>query len=168
GGHTAEMLRLIRWLDYQNIYRRRTYFVTDTDRASADKARNFEAQLNQADSSYTIETIPRSREVGQTWLSTPVSVARTFYTAFPLLYQKTPDLLLTNGPGSCVPLVTSCLLLQVFGLKAPSIIYVESFARVKSLSLTGRLLYPLVDRFIVQWPGLIDRFPRAEYHGCLV
>ncbi|KAJ1985843.1 UDP-N-acetylglucosamine transferase subunit, partial [Dimargaris cristalligena] len=98
--------------DYQNIYRRRTYFVTDTDRASADKARNFEAQLNQADSSYTIETIPRSREVGQTWLSTPVSVARTFYTAFPLLYQKTPDLLLTNGPGSCVPLVTSCLLLQ--------------------------------------------------------
>jgi len=32
------------------------------------------------------------------------------------------------------------------------IIYVESFARVKSLSLSGKLLRPFVDKFVVQWP----------------
>jgi len=47
-------------------------------------------------------------------------------------------------------------------------IYVESFARVKSLSLSGKILYWLVDRFIVQWPGLSERYKRAEYHGILV
>ncbi|KAI5293573.1 UDP-N-acetylglucosamine transferase subunit [Ascosphaera acerosa] len=36
----------------------------------------------------------------------------------------------------------------------PRIIYVESWARVTSLSLSGRLAMPLADRFLVQWQGL--------------
>lgn len=35
---------------------------------------------------------------------------------------------------------------QFLGLPAPVVIYVESFARVTSLSLSGKLLRPLVDR----------------------
>ena len=48
------------------------------------------------------------------------------------------------------------------------IIYIESFARVYNLSLTGKLLYPFVDRFLVQWPELSNRLQRAEYRGILV
>ena len=33
-------------------------------------------------------------------------------------------------------------------------IYIESWARVRTLSLSGRILKPLVDRFLVQWPQL--------------
>lgn len=40
----------------------------------------------------------------------------------------------------------------MLGLRYTKIVYVESFARVKSLSLTGKLLRPLVDTFVVQWP----------------
>lgn len=47
-------------------------------------------------------------------------------------------------------------------------IYVESFARVKSLSLSGRILYPVVDRFLVQWPLLKEKYSRAEFKGVLV
>jgi Oligosaccharide biosynthesis protein Alg14 like len=36
--------------------------------------------------------------------------------------------------------------MQFFGLPSPTLIYVESFARVRSLSLSGKLLRPLVDR----------------------
>ena len=44
------------------------------------------------------------------------------------------------------------------------LLYVESFCRVKSLSLTGKLLKPIVDKFIVQWPDLAtDR--KTEYFG---
>jgi hypothetical protein len=38
------------------------------------------------------------------------------------------------------------LLGQFFGLKSPRLIYVESFARVNSLSLSGKLIRPFVDR----------------------
>lgn len=40
---------------------------------------------------------------------------------------------------------------QLLSLHTPKIIYVESWARVTSLSLSGKILRPLVDKFIVQW-----------------
>lgn len=41
---------------------------------------------------------------------------------------------------------------QVIGQRSPEIIYVESFARVTSLSLSGKISKNVVDKFIVQWP----------------
>lgn len=43
-------------------------------------------------------------------------------------------------------------LIKFLGLPSPHLIYIESFARVKSLSLTARIVRPFVDRFITQWP----------------
>ncbi|EXJ77727.1 hypothetical protein A1O3_09956 [Capronia epimyces CBS 606.96] len=48
-------------------------------------------------------------------------------------------------------------------------IFIESWARVKSLSLSGRLLKPFVDRFVVQWPQLVEEGEsRVEYIGPLI
>lgn len=57
---------------------------------------------------------------------------------------------------------------QFFGVAKTRTIYVESFARVKSLSLSGRILYLVVDRFLVQWPLLKEKYSRAEFKGVLV
>lgn len=66
----------------------------------------------------------------------------------------------------------------MLGLKHTRIIYVESFARVTSLSLSGKLLRPFVDTFVVQWPGatggdaVLEKKKgepvRATYRGWLV
>jgi len=45
------------------------------------------------------------------------------------------------------------------------VIYIESFARVDTPSLTGRLLYPVADLFIVQWEEGLKFFPKAVYGG---
>ena len=45
---------------------------------------------------------------------------------------------------------------------------VRSFARVKTLSLSGKLLLRVVDRFLVQWEELEGAGGRAEYWGILV
>lgn len=47
------------------------------------------------------------------------------------------------------------------------IVYVESFCRVDDISVTGKLLYPIADRFIVQWDKLAEKYSRAEYLGDL-
>ena len=44
----------------------------------------------------------------------------------------------------------------------------ESIARVKSLSLSGKLLYPIADKFMVQWPDLLAKYPRARYIGFVI
>lgn len=55
-------------------------------------------------------------------------------------------------------------------MKRISIVYVESFARVYSLSLTGKLMLKLriADRMLVQWPELHAKYPETEYLGLLV
>lgn len=55
----------------------------------------------------------------------------------------------------------------LFNLGA-KILFVESFCRVQTLSLTGRLVYPIADRFVVQWKGLCAKYLRAEYLGTLI
>lgn len=57
---------------------------------------------------------------------------------------------------------------QLFGIKYIRIIYVESFARVTALSLSGKILLYVADRFFVQWPELALRYSRAEYVGILI
>jgi len=52
------------------------------------------------------------------------------------------------------------------------IVFVESFCRSQSLSLSGRLLYPFVDRFVVHWDELAKSlrsrgFSRVEFLGTL-
>ena len=47
------------------------------------------------------------------------------------------------------------------------VLFVESIARVETLSLTGRILYAarLADEVLVQWPALHARYPRARLIG---
>ena len=47
------------------------------------------------------------------------------------------------------------------------IIYIESFARVDEASLTGKLMYPIADKFIVQWEEMLKLYPKAVYGGAI-
>ncbi|KAJ2284996.1 metalloprotease [Coemansia sp. RSA 2706] len=167
GGHTAEMARLLQGVEFDR-YTRRLYIVGEDDALSLDQIAAVEVRSSVYSGEYFVERVPRSREVGQSWASTPLSVARCLArTARVLLYHR-PDVVLCNGPGNCVVVCVVALVPRILGLKRIPIIYVETFARVRTLSLSGKLLYPLADRFIVQWPQLLGRYPRAEYIPNLV
>lgn len=85
-----------------------------------------------------------------------------------------PDLILVNGPATGTIVVLASLVLRFFEVWGCNwkgkmrTIYVESWARVKRLSLSGRLLEFVVDRFLVQWPQLERPGGRAEFVGVLV
>jgi beta-1,4-N-acetylglucosaminyltransferase len=72
-----------------------------------------------------------------------------------------------NGPGTCVPLCWAAFARRLFFMRAPKVVFVESFARVTRLSLSGYLLYPIVDRFVVQWPLQAQKYPYTEYLGTI-
>jgi len=108
-----------------------------------------------------ILSIPRARNVHQSLMTTPFSsllalLLCTYHlTLRPLLYFRSPkfaDVLILNGPGTCFLLCIAVYINKFLGLQAPSIIYVETFARVRSLSLSGKLIRPFADRFVTQWP----------------
>ena len=45
--------------------------------------------------------------------------------------------------------------------------YIEIFDRIDSPTLTGKLVYPVTDRFIVQWEELKRVYPKAINLGSI-
>lgn len=179
GGHTSEAIALLSALDFAR-YSPRTYYLSEGDTLSMRKAAALESlkarehgsNLTEAKAPYTFIVLPRARFVHQSLLTTPLTAVRSLavcikhLTVAPLLSKTTsPDILIVNGPGTCVVLCLAAYMNRVLGLRSPTLIYVESFARVRTLSLSGKLLRPLVDRFVVQWPELASK---GECVGWLV
>ncbi|KAK3832836.1 MAG: oligosaccharide biosynthesis protein Alg14 like-domain-containing protein [Linnemannia gamsii] len=167
---------------------------TEETRAGRDiDAAGYPTTNTDVSSEYTVHRIPRSRHVHQTMLTTPFTLIKSLYVAMPLIKQLTcltksetlsttgllteapghvrRSVLLMNGPGTCLALALAVIGARMAGVPdelTPDLVFLESFARVKTLSLAGRLLYPLCDAFVVQWPGLVQQYPRAKYIGTLV
>jgi beta-1,4-N-acetylglucosaminyltransferase len=160
GGHTTEMLSMLSSLPLEQ-FRARVFLIAATDAMSEGKLR---ATYQNPD----IKRTPRAREVGQSWLSSIFTTAVALAYAVRIVWEERPDLVLTNGPGTCVPIAYTAWALKILGIKDCRIVFVESVARVKSLSLSGKLLYPIADKFLVQWPGLALVYPRAKHVGFVV
>ncbi|KAJ1554825.1 UDP-N-acetylglucosamine transferase subunit [Nowakowskiella sp. JEL0078] len=162
GGHTAEMFRILRSLPAVE-FNSRQYIVADTDHISSGKAVEFESHFN---SEAYILKIPRSREVGQSWFTTAFSSIKALFHCISLVFSHSPDILISNGPGTCIPVCLAVYLQKLLRIKHNSIIYVETYARVKSPSLTGKIMYHISDRFLTQWK--YEGMSSAEFVGPLI
>jgi beta-1,4-N-acetylglucosaminyltransferase len=159
GGHTTEMIRIVKCLD--DCFTPLCLVQADTDRHSTKMA-----QENLKEKKYSINLIPRAREVKQSWWTTLLSTSKAIVASIPIIFDYRPDLLLLNGPGTCIPIVIAAILLQLTTNHDVKIVFIESFCRVESLSLTGKLLYHTVaDVTLVQWPQLLQSYPRVKYRG---
>jgi beta-1,4-N-acetylglucosaminyltransferase len=164
GGHTGEMCVLLKALDVS--YAPLAFVAASSDATSVASATA--SQVVPPGS--IIHRIPRSREVGQTYISSVFSSARSAVAALSLVARLRPRLVLCNGPGTCLPVCAAAWLLACLGVCNTRVCFVESVCRVKTLSLTGRLLYHsrFADKVLVQWPQLLEKYPRATYVGMLM
>ena len=75
--------------------------------------------------------------------------------AFKILRKEKPDLIISSGAAVAVPFFW---LGKLFGTKT---VYIEIFDRIDKPTLTGKLVYPVTDKFIVQWEELKKVYPKA-------
>ncbi len=90
------------------------------------------------------------------------NLVRNSYLAARVMAAEKPTAVVSTGAGVALPFLYFGRLL---GLQT---VYIESLARITDLSLTGRFVYPVVQDFLVQWPELAGRYPRARYKGQVV
>lgn len=76
-----------------------------------------------------------------------------------ILIIENPDIIISTGALSTFPL---CLLGKLLRKK---IIFIESFAKINSPTLTGKLVYKFADQFYVQWEDMKQVYPNAIYKG---
>jgi beta-1,4-N-acetylglucosaminyltransferase len=160
------MIKLLGGIDLEK-YTPREYIVANTDLMSIEKIKQFETD----NKSFTINSIYRSRNVGQSYFSSVLTTLIALLNAIPLIFKLKTNLLLVNGPGTCLPLcIIYYIYSKIFFCRNNRIIFIESICRVKTLSLTGKILYylNLTDSFIVQWPDLQYKYKKAIYLGRLI
>ena len=76
-----------------------------------------------------------------------------------LFIKIRPKVIVTTGTHTAVPI---CYIGKIFGSK---IIFIETFANSKTKTLSGRLVYPIANTFIVQWKSMLELYPKAIYGG---
>lgn len=76
-----------------------------------------------------------------------------------IVFIKRPDVIISTGAGATFLL---CLLTKIIGGK---VIFIESFAKIKSPTLTGQKVYKFADEFYVQWEEMLQFYPKAHYKG---
>lgn len=83
------------------------------------------------------------------------------FIAWKVIRKEKPDLIISSGAAVAVPFF---YIGKIFGAK---LIYIEIFDRIYDATLTGRLVYPITDRFIVQWEELKKVYPKAINLGSI-
>ena len=73
------------------------------------------------------------------------NLIRNTVLAVKVLRKEHPDLIISSGAAVSVPFF---YLGKLFGAK---LIYIEVFDRIDKPTLSGRLVYPITDKFIGQW-----------------
>jgi len=157
GGHTTEMLWMLGSLPKNasgttmglDSLAPRRYVIANTDEMSQTK-------LNAFDDDCKTIRVKRSREVGQSYISSFLSTFIAFIQCFIAIWVDTPSIVICNGPGTCIPVLLAVYIIRWLKWKDIETVYIESVARVESLSLTAKIirLFNLADRFVVQWPEL--------------
>ena len=120
------------------------------------------------DGSFRILRVARAREVGQSYVTSAVTTSRAFWQSAQHYVREKPHVVLANGPGTAMPVIFSAFIGKIFGFNRPcKVIYVESVARTKHLSLSGWLCYHsrVCDAVFVMWEELAKTYPRAKFCG---
>lgn len=168
GGHTGEMIRILSTTESISHAKKLYWVISSGDSSSAIHLKKFQQDVKISNSQ--ILELPRARKVGEGIISSIQSTIKTIISTFIKFSQLPtfPDILIVNGPGTCVPICYFFFVMKFLGLAQTKILYIESLARVNDLSLSGKLCYLISDRFIVQWVKLQGKYPNSEWFGILV
>ncbi|QOL32659.1 UDP-N-acetylglucosamine--LPS N-acetylglucosamine transferase [Bifidobacterium eulemuris] len=89
------------------------------------------------------------------------NLVRNIGVAWRVLRKEKPDLIVSSGAAVAVPFFW---LGKLFGAKT---VYIEVFDRIDKPTMTGRMVTPVTDRFVVQWDEMRRVYPKAVCLGSI-
>ncbi|MCO4642499.1 polysaccharide biosynthesis protein CpsF [Streptococcus infantarius subsp. infantarius] len=89
------------------------------------------------------------------------NLIKNTFLAIKLLKKEKPDVIISSGAAVAVPFF---YIGKLFGAKT---VYIEVFDRIDKPTVTGKLVYPVTDKFIVQWEEMKKVYPKAINLGSI-
>lgn len=140
GGHFEQLLCLKPLNENFNVF-----FVTEKTKYNKNdkKIKYFVKQVNRKE----ILFIP--------------NMIMIFFKSLYIYIKEKPDVIISTGVLSTIPM----LFIGHFFKK--KVIYIESFAKINSPTITGKLIYKkkIANQFYVQWKSMLEFYPDAIYKG---
>lgn len=84
-----------------------------------------------------------------------------FGRSISIFFKEKPDVIVSTGVLATIPI---SLLGKIFNKR---VIYIESYAKSKTLTLTGKMMNLIADDFYVQWDSLQKIYDNAIYMGSI-
>uniref|UniRef100_A0A7S3NB93 UDP-N-acetylglucosamine transferase subunit ALG14 n=1 Tax=Euplotes harpa TaxID=151035 RepID=A0A7S3NB93_9SPIT len=105
----------------------------------------------------------RSRRVHQSYFTSIFTTIIAMFSSLKLFLRTWPDIIISNGPGTALPLLYIGAWFSRALQWKPKIklLYIESICRISSLSLTGKLMYFVADRLYVHWKDLAVKYSKT-------
>lgn len=89
----------------------------------------------------------------------PIMFAINIVQSLYVFLKRRPDVVVSTGAGVAVAM---CYIAKLFGKQ---VVYVEDWCIIENPSVTGKLVYPISDLFIIQRPHLRKYYPQAVDGG---
>lgn len=90
------------------------------------------------------------------------NLVRNLLLACKVLWKERPSMIISSGAAIAVPFF---YLGKLFGATT---VYIEVYDRIDGPTLTGKLVYPVTDKFYVQWEEQQQFYPKAILVGELL
>lgn len=84
-----------------------------------------------------------------------------FFQSLKVFLLERPDIIISTGAMSVIP---TFLIGRVFKKK---LIFIESFAKLNSSTMTGRFVHNFCDYFVVQWEEMLTVYSEALFFGSI-
>lgn len=145
GGHLNELMQLAPLFDKYNYH-----IITEKDKSTQSLKSKYQEKISylKYGSRKKVFTYPFV----------------FLFNCFKSLYyyiKIRPRYIVTTGTHTAVPM---CYLGKLFGSK---IIFIETFANIDTKTLSGKLVYPIANLFIVQWEEMLKLYPKAILGGSI-
>lgn len=144
GGHLSEMLKL------EELFKEYNYLLVTEKTEITEKIKN----------NYNVEFLkygPNRNKIKYIGI-----LVYNIFKCIKILLKFKPATVVSTGAqiGGIM-----CFFAKMFGSK---VIYIESLAKVNTLSTTGKMVYKFSNKFYVQWENLEKKYKKAEYIGRLM
>lgn len=92
----------------------------------------------------------------------PFLVLRMILACWRIHWRERPDVVISTGAAA------GCISAFLAKLSGKQVIWLDSISIGNRLSMSGRLVLPIADVFLVQWPDLAERHSKATYVGSVL
>lgn len=143
GGHLSELLQLEPLFEEYDYH-----IITEKTKTTLPLQRKFQDRIHYLTYATKLHK-----------LNYVVKFSYNIIKSFVIFLKIRPNVVVTTGTHTAVPM---CYIAKLFGRK---IIFIETFANSTTKTVSGKLVYPIADVFIVQWESMLELYPNAIYGG---